>query len=83
MKKILVFLGIILAAAGFSASAQEVDQIDYMPEISLDTRLGYNQNFSERSGRFAGDGLYLDINGYISPNLSYSLNHRTQVCSKK
>ena len=56
--------------------AKTSETIDYMPEISLDTRLGYNHNFSGRSGRFAGDGLYLDINGYLSPNLSYSLNHR-------
>ena len=52
------------------------EMIDYMPEISLDTRLGYNHIFSERTGGFAGDGLYLDINGCITPNFSYSLNQR-------
>lgn len=93
MKKLFVFLGVVLATIGSAVSAQEVDSmaplqksswgdaktsetIDYMPDISLDTRLGFNHNFSERSGRFAGDGLYLDINGYISPQISYSLNHR-------
>ena len=56
------------------AKTEEV--IDYVPEISLDTRFGYNQYFTDGSGRFGGDGLYLDINGYISPHISYSLNHR-------
>ena len=87
MKKLFVFLGVVLMTIGPSVSAQEVDStaalqksswgnektsemVDYMPEISLDTRLGYNHIFSERTGGFAGDGLYLDINGYITPNLS-------------
>jgi hypothetical protein len=93
MKRFFVFLGVVLAAIGSAASAQEVDSmvpmqksswgdakteevIDYVPEISLDTRAGYNQYFTDGSGRFGGDGLYLDINGYISPHFSYSLNHR-------
>ena len=56
------------------AKTEEV--IDYMPDISLDTRFGYNQFFTDGGGRFMGDGLYLDINGYISPHFSYSFNHR-------
>mgnify|MGYP003312566290 CR=1 FL=1 len=52
------------------------EMIDYMPDISLDTRFGYNQFFTDGGGRFMGDGLYLDINGYISPHFSYSFNHR-------
>ena len=93
MKKLFVFLGVVLMTIGPSVSAQEVDStaalqksswgnektsemVDYLPEISLDTRLGYNHIFSERTGGFAGDGLYLDINGYITPKLSYSLNQR-------
>jgi len=56
--------------------AKTDELIDYMPDISLDTRFGYNQYFTDGTGRFNGDGLYLDINGYISPHFSYSLNHR-------
>ena len=76
MKKLVVFFGIVLATISLSVRAQEVESTVLMPEISLDTRLGYNHIFSERTGGFAGDGLYLDINGYITPNLSYSLNQR-------
>ncbi len=50
--------------------------IDYVPDISLDTRFGYNQYFPEGRGRFNGDGLYLNIDGYISPHFSYSLQQR-------
>ena len=56
------------------AKTEEI--IDYMPDISLDTRFGYNQMITNGDGRFLGDGLYLDINGYISPHFSYSFNHR-------
>ena len=56
--------------------AKTEELIDYMPDISLDTRFGYNQFFTDGGGRFMGDGLYLDINGYISPHFSYSFNHR-------
>ena len=76
MKKLVVFFGIVLATISLSVRAQEVESTVLMPEISLDTRLGYNHIFSERTGGFAGDGLYLDINGYITPKLSYSLNQR-------
>lgn len=73
MKKLFVFFGIVLTAISSAVSAQEVD---YIPEISLDMRGGFKQDFSIGSGRFTGDELYLDINGIISPNISYSLNHR-------
>ena len=56
--------------------ANECEVIDYIPDISLDTRFGYSQDFAEKTGRFGGDGLLLDINGRISPHFSYSLNHR-------
>ena len=39
---------------------------DYIPEVSLKMRGGYNQDFAENAGRFYGDGLYLDINGKTS-----------------
>ena len=56
--------------------AKTTELIDYMPDITLDTRFGYNHDFTGGSGRIFGDGLYLDINGYISPHFSYSFNHR-------
>ena len=49
---------------------------DYIPEISLDMRGGFRIDSENESGRFAGDDLNIDINGYISPNFSYSFNHR-------
>ena len=93
MKRLFVFLGVVLMTIGSAVRAQEVDSmaplqksswgdaktdemIDYMPDTSLDTRFGYNHSFTDKSGRLAGDGLYLDINGYLSPNFSYSLNYR-------
>ena len=59
--------------------AKTNEVVDYMPDISLDTRFGFRQDFKDMTGRFYGDGLYLDVNGYISPHFSYSLNHR--ICS--
>ena len=70
MKKLIVFLGIALMAIGSAANAQEI------PEISLDMRGGFNYGNTDGSGQFVGDGLYLDINGNISPHFSYSLNQR-------
>ena len=91
MRKLSVFLGVVFMTIGSAVSAQEVDSmaptqksswgdaketIDYIPDIALDTRFGYSHDFTEGSGRFGGNGLFLDINGNISPHLSYSLNHR-------
>ena len=56
--------------------ANKCEVTDYIPDISLDARFGYVHDFANTTGGFLGDGLYLDINGFISPNLSYSLNHR-------
>ena len=56
--------------------AKKADITDYIPEISMDMRGGYRQDFAEKTGRVYGDGLYLDINGKISPHFSYSLNQR-------
>jgi hypothetical protein len=39
-------------------------------------RGGMNYGNIDRTATFMGDGLYLDINGYISPHFSYSLNQR-------
>ena len=56
--------------------AKNADITEDIPEISIDMRGGYRQDFAENAGRFYGDGLYLDINGKISPHFSYSLNQR-------
>ena len=73
MKKLLVFLGVVIMTIGSAVNAQE---IDYIPEVALKMRGGYNQDSADGSGRFYGDGIYLDINGKISSSLSYSINHR-------
>lgn len=73
MKRFLVFLGIVLSTISSAVRAQEVD---YIPDISLDMRGGYEQDFSGGAGRFFGDGLYLNVDGIISSSLSYSFNHR-------
>ena len=56
--------------------AEKSETVDYIPDISFDFRGGFEQDFGNTTGRFNGDGLYLDINGNISPHLSYSLNQR-------
>ena len=93
MRKLSVFLGVVLATIGSAVSAQEAHStatmqmsswgdaneceiIDYIPDVSLDTRFGYSHDFAEGTGRFGGNGLLLDINGRISPHFSYSFNHR-------
>ena len=78
MKKLLLLVGVALFATGSLAGAQEVrsELADYIPDISLDMRGSYRIDSEYESGRFTGDDLYLDINGYISPNFSYSFNHR-------
>lgn len=88
MKKLTVFLGIVIMAIGSAAYAQEVestapvqksswgDATDFIPEISLDMRGGFRVDSEYESGRFTGEDLNIDINGYISPNFSYSINHR-------
>ena len=73
MKKLLVFLGVVLSTIGSAVRAQEVDNI---PDISLDMRGGYAQDFSEGAGRFFGDGLYLNMDGTIGSGFSYSVNQR-------
>ena len=54
--------------------AKKTDVSEYIPAVSLGMRAGYIQDFSENAGRFCGDGLYLDVNGKISPSFSYSIN---------
>ena len=54
--------------------AKTADVTEYIPAVSLGMRAGYAQDFAEKAGRFCGDGIYLDINGKISPSFSYSMN---------
>jgi hypothetical protein len=56
--------------------AETSETADYIPDVSLDMRGGLNYGNIDRTATFMGDGLYLDINGYISPHFSYSLNQR-------
>ncbi len=56
--------------------AKKSEIIDYIPDVSLDMRFGCDRNFADKRGRFKGDGLYLNIDGYITPHLSYSLQQR-------
>jgi len=56
--------------------AKTSEVTDHIPEIAIDARFGYSQNITGKTGRFGGNGLFLDINGRISRNFTYSLNHR-------
>ena len=77
MKRLFTFLLVVLTIGNTAIKAQDADNncVDYIPEISLDTRFGYSHDFAEGAGRFGGNGLLLNIDGKISPNFSYSLNH--------
>jgi hypothetical protein len=59
---------------GEDGNAQQV--VDYTPLISIDSRFGYDRVVSGGPAGFGGDGLYLNIDGKISKNLSYSLCQR-------
>jgi len=77
MKKLFVFLGIAFSAISSAVSAQEVESTtDYIPDVSFDMRGSYRTGSGYGAGRFSGDDLNIDINGYISPQFSYSFNHR-------
>ena len=77
MKNFSIILSVILMTICPALMAQEgsKDEIDYIPDISLDMRFGYGHDFANSAGRFGGHGLFLDINGQLTKNLSYSLNH--------
>ena len=55
--------------------AKTKEDVEYIPEVYVHARMGYEHDFSERVGRFDGNGLYLGIDGKISPHFSYSLYH--------
>ena len=61
-----------------SASQEDAtleDGEDLIPSISLDSRFSYDRVVSGKTAGFGGDGLYLNIDGKISKNFSYSLCH--------
>ena len=61
-----------------SSSGEDVtveNDVDWVPEISLDARFGYQHQSSGKIGGFGGDGLLLNIDGKIGKHFSYSLNH--------
>ena len=61
-----------------SSSGEDVtveNVVDWVPEISLDARFGYQHQSSVKSGGFGGDGLILNIDGKISKHFSYSFSH--------
>lgn len=77
MKKFTLFYLVVFMAISSVSRAQEAKDsaaVDYIPEISLDTRLGFNQCLTDKSGRFYSDGIYLNLDGIISPHFSYSSN---------
>ncbi|MBR6672112.1 MAG: hypothetical protein IKL17_03860, partial [Alistipes sp.] len=59
---------------GEDRNAQQV--VDYTPLISIDSRFGYDRVVSGGPAGFGGDGIYLNIEGKISKNCSYSLCQR-------
>ena len=75
MKKLFIFFVVVFSTICSVAGAQEADKVDYIPDIVLDTRTGYNRDIANGAGGFGATGLYLDINGNIGPRLSYKFNH--------
>ena len=55
MKKLFPFYLVVfltISSAIFAQEAEDTTAIDYFPEISLDTRFGFNQSITDTSGRF-------------------------------
>ena len=46
--------------------AKTEEAVEYIPEVYVHSRMGYEHDFSEQVGRFDGNGLYLGIDGKIS-----------------
>ena len=55
--------------------AKTMEVSEYIPDVSMHARTGYEHDFIDQVGRFDGNGLYLGIDGKISPNFSYSFYH--------
>lgn len=68
------------SATAYESSSGEdvtdVDGVDWIPSISLDSRFSYDRIVSGHSAGFGGDGFYLNIDGKISKHFSYSLSQR-------
>lgn len=60
----------------FGEDEKSQQSVDYTPQISLDSRFGYDRIVSNGTAGFGGDGLYLNVDGKISKNFSYSLCQR-------
>ena len=63
--------------SGGASSAEDVTMenvVNGAPQITLDTRFGYEHHSSGRKGGFGGDGFLLNVDGKIG-KFSYSLNH--------
>ena len=61
-----------------SSSGEDVtieNVVDYVPEISLDTRYGYTHQSSGGGGGFGSDNFLLNVDGKIGKHFSYSFNH--------
>ena len=59
---------------GEDGNAQQV--VDFTPQISIDSRFGYDRVVPGGPAGFGGDGVYLNIDGKIAKNFSYSLCQR-------
>lgn len=65
-----------VATTSATGTVTTEDDVDLIPSISLDSRFGYEHTFSGKAAGFGGDGFYLNIDGSISKNFSYSLSQR-------
>ena len=64
-----------------SSSGEDVtveNVVDWVPEISLDTRYGYKHQSSGKMGAFGSDNFLLNVDGKIGKHFSYSFNHSLQ-----
>ena len=68
------------SASPYGASSGEdvtvVEEDDFIPSISLDSRFGYDRVVSGGPAGFGGDGIYLNSDGKISKHFTYSLAQR-------
>lgn len=69
------------SSSGEDVSAKEI--VDYTPSILLDSKFGYNGIVSGGAAGFGGEGLYLDVEGKISKNFSYSLYQKLYTANSE
>ena len=65
-----------MSEPSFGEDGNAQQNVDYVPQISIDSRFGYDRVVSGGPAGFGGDGVYLNIEGKIAKNLSYSLCQR-------